>query len=139
MHVPRSLHGALFVLVTALLGGCRDGAEAPASSRSGLAERAELELLEGQHPQVRAEIDGAWPVVLLIDTGAEYTVLSEHFAQKHDLPLEPFAVRAGPSSAPGRPIEHVAFVRELRFGAATVPFVSTARDGVSPKNPIQEP
>jgi predicted aspartyl protease len=74
-------------------------------------------------------------VVLLIDTGAEYTVLAERFARQHDLPLEPFSVSAGPSSAPGRPIQHVAFVRELRLDAAAVRDVRLAVIDLSDQGP----
>jgi predicted aspartyl protease len=109
-----------------VLAACRPE-EAPAPRpHTELASRTELALLEGELPMVRAEIPGTGGAVLMVDTGSEYTVLSERFARAHALPLEPFEARAGPSSAPGLPIENVALVREMRLGTALVRDVRVA-------------
>jgi len=118
---------ATSTLSLALLASCGDGAstaparDEPPRATSRLEARTDLALLEGSHPRVEAELPGRGRAVLLVDTGAQYTVLSSAFARAHGLALEPFDASAGaPTSAPGRRIEHVARVPELLLGAASV-------------------
>ncbi|MBM3976818.1 MAG: hypothetical protein FJ299_07495 [Planctomycetes bacterium] len=109
----------MLLLLLALLPACSPHSGSAPRAQTSLATRTDLPLLGGSHPRIQAELAGRKPIVLMVDTGAELTVLSTACARAHELALEPFQASAGlPSAMAGRPIEHCALVPELALGAA---------------------
>ena len=106
-------------LVLALLVACGEPAPDAPPARTSLAARTDVPFLAGSHPRIRAEVPGRGSLVLLVDTGAEATLLSAACARDRGLELEPFRASAGlPTATAGRAIEHRALVAELAIGDA---------------------
>ena len=129
MQELRFSRGVL-VLLAAALSGCSRSAPAPVASASAdgaalptrtlLTERTVLPLLDDPQPLVRAELPGYGEVVLLVDTGAEFSWLDEAFAARVGLVREPLGATLTDIQGAESSIRERALVPRLELGGLVV-------------------